>query len=285
MKKEQIKEYFGKKIYVDGHGESLVYWFSDDDEKNIILIGDNGVYTLSIEEFNNKVYDNKIRKISCLKPFKEIFNDSLVKNYCKPIDKNINDVRAINKYALIVGNHVDRFIINDLPHGYTYGDFTIYESMEKKSSDYIRYRLLYTIINHYIDYMYDDGGEKLYNDIINVHIDNIDEKFYLEKIYDVVDGSKEDLEIINKMYDLVNNHIDKCIKIIDYCGQIDLLTYNTKVEAYNRFKDYFKYNRKKMKEQQYAIVSAFKELFENSKSTLEFDGEKYKLELVDYGNN
>ena len=28
MEKEQIKEYFGKKIYVDGHGESLVYWFS-----------------------------------------------------------------------------------------------------------------------------------------------------------------------------------------------------------------------------------------------------------------
>ena len=178
------------------------------------------------------------------------------------------------------------FIINDCPYSYIFGELIINKSLKGKNFDYIRFKLLEETMLHYIDvedYIDDDGecgdGEHIQELIDNINIDDIDEKF-IEKICHVWEGANKDLEILNSMYDLVNNNMNKCIKIIEECGIVHVLTYNNKKEALKKFNKHFESIHIVYDFDQNIVEKCFEELWNNKKSNLKLDKE-YSIELID----
>ena len=146
--------------------------------------------------------ENKIlEKISKSKPFKEIFNDSLVKNYCKPIN-GFCDKYVINDYATISkGKTNDMFIVLDCDT-LLFDDGMANESMEKKSSDFIRLAIIRDIMCNYVEF--GSKQDRLnYDSIMNTNINDIDDDFVEKKIIPIVKNEVYWLNVLNDAYDIV----------------------------------------------------------------------------------
>ena len=146
--------------------------------------------------------DKILEKISRIKSFRELFNDDLIKNYCKPINGFydgyvINDYSTINKGFKIN----DLFIVLDCDTLLFY-EGIVGESMEKKSSDYIRLTILKDIMSNYVEF--GSKQDRLeYDNIINTNIDDIDDNFVKEKIIPIVKNEVYWLNVLNDAYDVV----------------------------------------------------------------------------------